>query len=215
MPRRNNDNKPPRRTHRGDRGVAPVNVPAATTPERTCIVCRQPRATLELVRLACTGGIVTPAVKGTGRGAWVCASSGCLEKVSAPVLARAFKHPVASFSSDELFLQLELLAQRRVLEMIGLARRSHALRVGVDEIRPDAGDSGFVVLASDASERVCMQLPRGRTFVPSGELSKAAGLYNVYALSINPGPLALQAAYWLSMWYECRSRNRRMDGSGA
>lgn len=171
----------------------------------------------DLVRLGVMDGRVIAGGKVSGRGAWACVSVSCLGKVSATLLARAFKRPVLEFSVDDLFVRLQSLARQRVLEMVGLARRANVLCVGVEAIRAKAGKCklGPVILASDASERVCMQLPGGRAFVASGELSKAAGVYNVYALSIIPGKLAHQAAYWLSVWYECRMRSWRVDGHGA
>jgi len=70
------------------------------SPYRTCIGCRRSRPKAELLRLArgVDGGIVVDG-RGTapGRGAYVCAAVGCLERaLTAGRLAHAFKGAVTA-----------------------------------------------------------------------------------------------------------------------
>jgi predicted RNA-binding protein YlxR (DUF448 family) len=190
--------------------------------ERTCLVCRTARAPDELLRLVALEGVVVPALRGRGRGAWVCVARSCLAKVDAFKLARALKLEAAPSLAASWLDDLAALAARRVLEAVGLARRQGVLSLGVDAIAAEPSTPGAVVLAArDASERTrrdalarASELPEAARaaageLASSNELSRASGANNVGAARIGPGPLAHQAAYWLSVWYESRSREGR------
>jgi predicted RNA-binding protein YlxR (DUF448 family) len=67
-------------------------------PRRTCIVCRQVRAKADLVRMVCGdgGGVVVDREQvAPGRGAYVCPTPECLDRILVPGrLARALRKPV-------------------------------------------------------------------------------------------------------------------------
>jgi predicted RNA-binding protein YlxR (DUF448 family) len=74
-----------------------ANVRASLAPIRTCVGCRKARAKVELVRLVrADGGAVVVDVNGRmpGRGAYVCADAGCLERgLRRDRLAHALRGP--------------------------------------------------------------------------------------------------------------------------
>jgi predicted RNA-binding protein YlxR (DUF448 family) len=187
------------------------STPEPSLPERSCVTCRTAGSPETLLRLACTRGHVHVAHRGRGRGAWVCIRRSCLEALSLKQLSRSLRQSVNAFEAAAFLHDVGLLAEQRVLESVGLARRQGELVVGVDQVRTaGSGEGGVTLLADDASERSSAALGEGcHRFVSVEKMSKAAGLYNVNALRINPGRLAHQAAYWLSVWYECRAREAR------
>ena len=75
-------------------------------PLRTCIGCGETRPKRELLRVVRTleGTLeFDPTGKRSGRGAYVCPESGCLEKaVKAKNLERALKHPVSPAEAQDL-----------------------------------------------------------------------------------------------------------------
>ncbi len=174
---------------------------AMAAPVRSCIVCRAERPATELVRLRERGGVVYVEGPGAGRGAWVCRSRACIEKVDTRALARAFKRPVAAPVGAELRDTVARVAEQKVFALLGLARRQGVLIVGQDRVASEP--AGLVVAALDASER-SHRIAASKTFGSSDELSRATGLHAVSVLGIAPGSLAQQAAYWLAVWYESR-----------
>lgn len=179
-----------------------------SSSERTCVVCRKARSPHELLRLSCTAGRVHFALRAQGRGAWVCVRHACISGLSQKALARAFRQPVSeAVEATTLLEEARALAERRVLEMVGLARRQACLDYGAEVVSSTrSGGEAVVIVASDAAPRTRAHLSDPtRTFVGAFALSRAAGLFDVTAVRINPGPLAEQAAYWLSVWYECRA----------
>jgi hypothetical protein len=161
----------------------------------------------------------------------VCVRRSCIERVDNAVLSRALKTQVAPFEQALWRSTLSALAEKRVLEMVGLARRQGQLVVGVDDVvrvckalgQKDAQDEhqgldagsnlcdprldneGVVIVALDLSERSKRRLPNGAVFVTSGRLGQAVGMGTVGAMQILPGRLAEQAAHWLAVWYETRA----------
>ena len=80
-------------------------------PTRTCLGCRQRRPKRDLVRLVRRAdGLVVVDASGPGRGAYVCAEPGCVERVlKAGRLGHAFR---AACRLDE-GLELSVLAAAR------------------------------------------------------------------------------------------------------
>lgn len=78
-------------------------------PQRMCVGCGQLRPKKELLRVVRTpDGVIeidnSPAMKKSGRGAYLCPSKECLAKaVKGKKLERALEHPI----SDEVWAQLE------------------------------------------------------------------------------------------------------------
>ena len=93
-------------------------------PTRTCLGCRTPRPKRELVRLVRRpdGRVVVDAV-GPGRGAYVCAEPGCVEKaLKAGRLGHAFR--AACRVDDELELSvLSLRGLGAMSERVAPTRR--------------------------------------------------------------------------------------------
>jgi predicted RNA-binding protein YlxR (DUF448 family) len=169
---------------------------------RTCVVCRQERAPSSLLRIGALDGVAVVGRPDRGRSAWVCVRRECFDRVSARALSRGMRQAV---SVDEMrFLDdLHGFAERRVLEMVGLARRQGGLRTGVEEV---TGGSGVVLVANDLSSRGRRGLgDAARIFVDGLALGRAAGMGWLGAARIDVERLAEQAAYWFGVWYESRS----------
>lgn len=68
-----------------------------TGPERTCVGCRRKRAQADLIRLRVEEGRVSLADPGaSGRGAYLCADTACLEAAEGRrAFGRAFRGPAA------------------------------------------------------------------------------------------------------------------------
>ncbi len=169
--------------------------------ERTCVVCRAQREASGMVRLAVRAGGLVLAARGKERGVSVCLARACLEGLAPKVVSKVTGLPV-SFELCTLLADLHAAAEARVLEMVGLARRTGTLVAGVDEVH--GGEGGTVILAEDLAARGERRLPDGRRFVSGARLGHAAGMGYLGALRIPSGPLSEQAATWLSLWYESR-----------
>lgn len=168
--------------------------------QRSCVVCRCTRAPHELVALQVVGDRLALGHRLRGRGAWVCLSRACLEQLTSRHAARAFRQAVSA--PDTLLAEGHALAERKVFELIGLARRQGALALGIERIEA-APVGALVLLAADLSERSRRHAgARAHVFADAGALGRACGAGRVGALAITPGPLEKQAAYWLQLWYE-------------
>jgi predicted RNA-binding protein YlxR (DUF448 family) len=204
-------------TRRAERGKGRSQAAASGQPAppqtRTCVVCRARRPMSTLIRVARHDGAVTLGGASTGgRGAHVCIARDCLRGLSGRCLARAFRaSELAPLDSSRVLRELHNLAQRRVLETIGLSRRIGILACGVDRlaVQPSAGDQsrqgssmGIVLVASDAADRSRRRLKGAQPFVQAASIGQAAGQGPVGAVGIKPGRLAERAAYWLAVWYE-------------
>ncbi|MBA2373266.1 MAG: YlxR family protein [Chloroflexi bacterium] len=75
-------------------------------PTRSCVVCRTPRPKRELVRIVrCPDGTLRhdPSGRLSGRGAYLCRQTGCLETaITKGALSRALKTPIPPGLRDEL-----------------------------------------------------------------------------------------------------------------
>ena len=157
---------------------------------RTCVVCRTAQPRPALMRL----GAQTTS-RPSGRGRYVCVARGCLSRLSA-------KHGGA-----EDLVALHGLAERRVLETVGLARRMGVLEYGVDNLQDRDLGAGVLIAANDLSARSQRHYKAARPFVSSLCLGRAAGMGAVGLAFIPPSQLAERAAYWLSVWYETERAN--------
>ena len=174
--------------------------------ERTCVVCRTPRPREQLLALAATGGVLGFGRPVRGRGAYVCASRGCIESLDPRSLSRAFRRPV-QLSEDhrigsELLASVHALAERRVLAAMGLARRQGELAVGEEALQ--SGDGWRVAVAArDLSERGrrMAQAQGADSFLDAATLGKAVGMGRV-GLATLRGRMADEAEYWLRVWRE-------------
>ncbi|MBI5510281.1 MAG: DUF448 domain-containing protein [Deltaproteobacteria bacterium] len=178
-------------------------------PARTCLVCRAEKPASSLVALTASGGQLSVGRVSRGRGAHVCATRACLEALDSRAASRAFGAAV-EVSASAFVPALHRLAEAKVLEFIGLARRQGALGFGADNIAtaPAAVEGGLILLASDLSERGQRHAPPGQVFLDGAAIGHAAGMGYLGAVRLAAGALSDQAAYWLSLWYETQIPDR-------
>ena len=85
-------------------------------PVRSCIGCGEKRDKKELIRIVCTPDgeyRVDPGGKMSGRGAYICRSTACLEKaLKSKALARAFRTAVPPGVPEKLREEMVPLAER-------------------------------------------------------------------------------------------------------
>lgn len=83
----------------------------------------------------------------------------------------------------------------------------HRAQADISSPEGPTGRQDIIVLALDAARRTARSL--GPTALPSmlcgADMGRAAGGAPVAAVGIPAGRLALQAAYWLRVWYEARA----------
>jgi hypothetical protein len=151
-----------------------------------------------------------------GRRAYVCITRACLTGLHGKAAGKAFKGAVEVEAPEAWQTQLHALAQGRVLELVGLARRQGELLCGVERITSELPeDLGITLKACDAAGRSERRLPQAQSFVAAEVLGHAAGTAPVAAIGIRPGRLAMQAAYWLRVWYETLSRDEQPAAGAA
>jgi predicted RNA-binding protein YlxR (DUF448 family) len=204
-----------RRDHRTlratGRGPARHRKTPSQASRRQCIVCREACDPEALLQVGLQTADLDPQAK-RGRRAYVCIARACLLGLHGKSAARAFKGAVELDAPEHFEAQVHALAEARLFEIVGLARRAGELVGGVDRLASDPEDAfGLILVAEDAAERSLRRLSQHRAFGTAAALGRAAGTAPVAAIGIRPGRLAMQAAYWLRVWYETHSR----DGQGA
>lgn len=189
-----------KRGHRkgGSNEAALLTPPAGV--ERTCIVSRRTLPADQLLSLALVGDQVVPGRAQKNRGAYVAIEREALLALDARVLSRAFRTGIKGFDAKAFVSTCHGVAEQKVLERIGLARRSGRLILGIEAVL-GASAKATVVLASDLSERSQRKV-EGNLFTSGEALGAAAGIGWVGALAISSGQLAKEASYWLRVWYE-------------
>lgn len=122
---------------------------------RRCIATMKTRPTAELIRFVLApDGEATPDLAGRlpGRGAWVGASRAAIElAVRKNAFSRAFRAPARS--PADLSARIDSLLAKRVLDMLGLAKRSGDLILGYEQVRDAVrgGRPACLIEASDGS----------------------------------------------------------------
>jgi predicted RNA-binding protein YlxR (DUF448 family)/ribosomal protein L7Ae-like RNA K-turn-binding protein len=182
---------------------------------RTCVTCRQTRPQDELLRLGVASGVVCVGRPGKGRSAYVCIDRQCMSHLAIKNLAQTLRcqvrFPDASLLAPNrsdtsgpavLMALVHMMAERRVLEVLGLARRSGELVIGSDHV--EATDTGVVILATDLSARTIRHTADGFQFLDCAAIGRALGLDRVGVAQIPGGRLARNARYWLNVWRETR-----------
>ena len=168
---------------------------------RTCIVTRQSLPEDKLIRfVAGPDGVVVPdlARKLPGRGLWVEAQRGAVEQaVRKGAFSRAAKAQLKA--PPELADQVDHLLKARLLQALGLARRSGELTWGNDRVSTaiSAGRTAWMIEAADGSadgRRKLLQIAARQPMPPrligvfsSAELGLALGLENVIHLAFLAG----------------------------
>ena len=154
-------------------------------PERRCIASGESGPTDRLVRFVLDPeGRVTPDLAGRlpGRGAWLTADRALVERAEKKNLfSRAFRRQVPR--PEGLAGLLEELLVRRLVEVIGLARKAGQAVTGFEKTRARlaGGDAGVLIVAADAAadsrrkiEAAAGDLPR-IDCLDRGELGLAFG----------------------------------------
>lgn len=173
--------------------------------ERKCIVTGDLRDEAQLIRFVVgPDGDAVPdiAAKLPGRGMWVTADSAILERAIAKNhFSKAAKTNVTA--PADLVGRVEKLIVRRMLDDLGLARRSGALVAGFDNVARALESARPPVLLVEASDgaadgrRKLGNLAAGRGLKPAlieslttGEISVALGRENVIHAALKSGQLA-------------------------
>ena len=125
--------------------------------ERTCIGCRQSQPQEELIRFVLdpAGGLVIDYRRRLpGRGAYTCIDRECMAlAISKKAFARAFRTEMLSPDLNTLLLELNGLLQQRILNLIGMARKSRSLVSGSNTVLQELGrsDARLLIVAIDAA----------------------------------------------------------------
>jgi predicted RNA-binding protein YlxR (DUF448 family)/ribosomal protein L30E len=130
-------------------------------PERTCLACRTQFEKKSLLRfvLAPDGSLLIDyRQRLPGRGAYTCMNLKCVnDAVKKGGFKRAFKGRCGNVNADELIAQLQNEVRQRILNLLGIARKSGNIATGsnatLDALRGKA-KVGLVLLAVDISEGV-------------------------------------------------------------
>ena len=186
------------------------SVPQATAAEadpgpdlslRRCIVTRDSLPKDRLIRFVLgPEGEVVPDLAGKlpGRGVWVKAERPVLEEaIKKNAFAKAFKAP-AKVPAD--FAQrVVVLLERRIVDLLGLARRSGAVDTGFEKVEAalQRGRVTLLIEASDAAAegraKLARQAPPGvEIWAPlaAEALGRAIGKDHAVHVAIGPGGLA-------------------------
>ncbi len=201
-----------RRAHRGVRADSKLREVSPSGAMRTCIVTRRAYNPDSLLALTLIGDNVVAGRREGTRGAYVSISSPALQALNARALSRALRTSVSAFELDEFLGTTHRLAERKVLERIGLARGCGILRVGL-EAAGSAGAGAAVFRAEALSARSARQI-EAMVFVDGEQLGSAAGMGWVGVLAVPPGQLADDASYWWRVWYETAGRTEAREDAG-
>lgn len=177
---------------------------APADPQRRCLASGQVLPKEQLLRfVVAPDGTVVPdlAERLPGRGLWLQARQDMMAKACARNLfAKAAKRQVRV--PEDLATQVELLALRRCLDLLGLARRAGAAVAGFEKVKAAlrAGEVGLLVQAADAADdgrqkiqalarAVAPQTPLLQ-FCGAAELGAAVGREAAVHVGIAPGRFA-------------------------
>jgi predicted RNA-binding protein YlxR (DUF448 family) len=165
-----------------DAGPPRAGKAGAREPERRCIVTMERREQGEMIRfvLSPDGHVMADlAARLPGRGAWVTASAEAIDlAVKKGAFSRAFKTQVKV--APDLSVQTEILLAKRILDQLGLAKRSGDLILGFEQVREAVREArpGCLIEASDGSEdqrQKVLALVKGLYGPDQDEAGKPAG----------------------------------------
>jgi predicted RNA-binding protein YlxR (DUF448 family) len=171
-----------------------------TGPLRRCLVSRQARPKVELLRFVVGPDdrlIVDPAERLPGRGLWLAPRRDIVESaVAKGLFAKAAGQRVVV--PADLAAEVERLLRQRALALLGLARRAGQLRTGFEKVREDlrAGRVALLLAAADGAvdgrgklAALAGELPVIALF-DSAELSAALGVDGVVHAGVAAGGMA-------------------------
>jgi len=109
------------------RKATTMNAAGGSRSMRSCVVCRATRPVAQMLPLHYVRGnvVATPSVG--GRGAHVCVAGTCLSALSDHELRRAFRLRSLGPEAVPTLAQLHQVAERRLDEVVALARRQGLL----------------------------------------------------------------------------------------
>ncbi|MGF1630506.1 MAG: RNA-binding protein [Kiloniellaceae bacterium] len=177
---------------------------APAEPQRRCLASGLVLPKEQLLRfVVAPDGTLVPdlAERLPGRGLWLQARQDMMAKACARKLfAKAAKRQVRV--PDDLARQVEILALRRCLDLLGLARRAGAVVAGFEKVKAAlrGGEVGLLVQAEDAADdgrhkiqalarAVGPQVPHLQ-FCGAAELGAAVGREAAVHVGIAPGRFA-------------------------
>lgn len=126
-------------------------------PERTCIACRKPQPQTELLRFVREPGgnlMVDYRHRLPGRGAYTCIDRECIaQALRRGAFARTFKVQVGVPELADLLRDIDMLLQQRILNLLGMARKSGVLVSGSNAVLQELGrpDARLLIVARDAA----------------------------------------------------------------
>ncbi len=124
-------------------------------PLRTCLVTRQRRAPVEMIRFVLSPeAVVTPDIRNRlpGRGVWISASRSTIsEAARRKVFSHGFKG--AANVGGDLAIDVEQLLETDALGLLSLANKAGAVVTGFGKVEGaiTSGEAAIVVHASDAA----------------------------------------------------------------
>lgn len=131
-----------------------------STPQRTCVACRESFAQTQLLRLVCAPQgeqlHLDYLQKLPGRGAYVCATSNCIERaIKRGGFQRAFKKKV-SIEVATLHAEAYKAALRQIRSLLSLAKRANFIAAGHSQVvhALQKGEGHLILLAHDASPNI-------------------------------------------------------------
>lgn len=169
-------------------------------PRRRCLVSGEVLATERMIRFVVDpGGEIVADIEAVlpGRGLWVTASSGALERAAErDLFSRAARRKVGI--PDRLAAGVAARLLGRCQSLLGLARRAGTLTVGFEKVRAEIarGRAAVLVQAADASPHGIAKLDRRIAalrrvaILTRAELSLAVGRENVVHAALARGRLA-------------------------
>lgn len=170
-----------------------------TEPERRCIATGDSQPKAGLIRFVVgPDARIVPDVMGKlpGRGIWVAADRGALDKaVAKKLFARSAKQAVEV--PEGLLAQVERQLARRVIDGIALARKAGQAIAGYEKVKTwlDRGDAAVLIQAIDGSGRGKSKLstPQNGRYIgwlTADELGLAFGRDHVIHSALAPGRLS-------------------------
>ena len=181
-------------------GPAAAPEEAETGPLRRCVITRESRPKLELVRLvAGPEGALVPDIEGRlpGRGLWISARRDIVDSaLSKRLLQRAAGAGIAV--PPDLADRIQALLRRRCLDLIGLARRAGQAVAGFEKVKAvlERDEAALLLQAADGSpeQRGKLRARTDRTALVAlftkAELAEIFGRETAVHAAILPGRLA-------------------------
>ncbi len=168
-------------------------------PLRRCLVTRAQGRREEMLRfVVAPGGALVFDAGATlpGRGLWLSADGDVVDlAIRRGVFARAVRMPLKV--PQDLRGQVEVALARRLVDLLGLARRSGAAISGFEKAREwlQTRKGGLIVQAADGSVEECARFAGGRDIpvvavLSAAELGKVFGRERTVHVVVAPGRLA-------------------------